>query len=307
MNFNKTNNINNKNINKNEDIILRKLNLKKHASNGFMQIYRNNNAHIDTKYLQYNKIIKNKTIKNENPFSIDSKYNSKIDFLRQKYIKNNYEMPIPNLKRTNPLKNIKNNTRTSLQAKTLKGKTNNFFKEYDFSNLYFPPKNKLEEKGKNNLKEYRIGLLSAGSTSYNSVIIPMISLKRQSSSYFIGNENDKNFGINDTTKTKKNFISYIKKTILSGKCKQNQKVRNLSSYVKKHVNEDFKDVEKLIPKFHKIKIEKGMMDSRLAKTLRDNFVENYYKNRKYQVRNRLKFIKSFNKEKAKNIYNDLDL
>ena len=307
MNFNKTNNINNKNINKNEDIILRKLNLKKHSSNGFMQIYRNNNAHIDTKYLQYNKIIKNKTIKNENPFSIDSKYNSKIDFLRQKYIKNNYEMPIPNLKRTNPLKNIKNNTRTSLQAKTLKGKTNNFFKEYDFSNLYFPPKNKLEEKGKNNLKEYRIGLLSAGSTSYNSVIIPMISLKRQSSSYFIGNENDKNFGINDTTKTKKNFISYIKKTILSGKCKQNQKVRNLSSYVKKHVNEDFKDVEKLIPKFHKIKIEKGMMDSRLAKTLRDNFVENYYKNRKYQVRNRLKFIKSFNKEKAKNIYNDLDL
>ena len=307
MNFNKTNNINNKNINKNEDIILRKLNLKKHSSNGFMQIYRNNNAHIDTKYLQYNKIIKNKTIKNENPFSIDSKYNSKIDFLRQKYIKNNYEMPIPNLKRTNPLKNIKNNTRTSLQAKTLKEKTNNFFKEYDFSNLYFPPKNKSEEKGKNNLKEYRIGLLSAGSTSYNSVIIPMISLKRQSSSYFIGNENDKNFGINDTTKTKKNFISYIKKTILSGKCKQNQKVRNLSSYVKKHVNEDFKDVEKLIPKFHKIKIEKGMMDSRLAKTLRDNFVENYYKNRKYQVRNRLKFIKSFNKEKAKNIYNDLDL
>ena len=307
MNFNKTNNINNKNINKNEDIILRKLNLKKHASNGFMQIYRNNNAHIDTKYLQYNKIIKNKTIKNENPFSIDSKYNSKIDFLRQKYIKNNYEMPIPNLKRTNPLKNIKNNTRTSLQAKTLKGKTNNFFIEYDFSNLYFPPKNNLEEKGKNNLKEYRIGLLSAGSTSYNSVIIPMISLKRQSSSYFIGNENDKNFGINDTTKTKKNFISYIKKTILSGKCKQNQKVRNLSSYVKKHVNEDFKDVEKLIPKFHKIKIEKGMMDSRLAKTLRDNFVENYYKNRKYQVRNRLKFIKSFNKDKAKNIYNDIDL
>ena len=51
MNFNKTNNINNKNINKNEDIILRKLNLKKHSSNGFMQIYRNNNAHIDTKYL----------------------------------------------------------------------------------------------------------------------------------------------------------------------------------------------------------------------------------------------------------------
>ena len=256
MNFNKTNNINNKNINKNEDIILRKLNLKKNSSKGFMQLYRNNNAHIDTKYLQYNKIIKNKTIKNENPFSIDSKYNSKIDFLRQKYIKNNYEMPIPNLKRTNPLKNIKNNTRTSLQAKTLKGKTNNFFNEYDFSNLYFPPKNNLEEKGKNNLKEYRIGLLSAGSTSYNS---------------------------------------------------QNQKVRNLSSYVKKHVNEDFKDVEKLIPKFHKIKIEKGMMDSRLAKTLRDNFVENYYKNRKYQVRNRLKFIKSFNKEKAKNIYNDIDL
>ena len=50
-----------------------------------------------------------------------------------------------------------------------------------------------------------------------------------------------------------------------------------------------------------------MMDSRLAKTLRDNFIENYYKNRKYQVRNRLRFIKSFNKGKINNIYNDINM
>ena len=311
MNINNSNNINNKNINKNEDIIFRKLNLQKHSPNSLMQKYRNSNINRDSNYIQYNKVIKNKiTKKNENPFSIDSIYNSKIDVLRQNYVRNNYEINFPNFKGTKPIKNNKNNTRTNLQAKTLKeknNKKNNFFSEYDFSSEYFPPKKKLEERGKNNLKEYRIGLLSAGSTSYNSIIIPMISLKRQSSSYFIGNENDKSLGINDTSKTRKNFMTYIKKSIVSGNCKQNQKVRNLSSYSKKHEREDFKEVEKLIPKFHKIKIEKGMMDSRLAKTLRDNFIENYYKNRKYQVRNRLRFIKSFNKGKINNIYNDINM
>ena len=86
--------------------------------------------------------------------------------------------------------------------------------------------------------------------------------------------------------------------------------KRISSYLcnKKARNEEFKDVEKLIPKFHKIKIEKGMMDSKLTKTLRDNFVSSYYKNRKYQINNRLRFLKSFNnKDKIRNIFNEIDL
>ena len=144
MNINNSNNINNKNINKNEDIIFRKLNLQKHSPNSLMQKYRNSNINRDSNYIQYNKVIKNKiTKKNENPFSIDSIYNSKIDLLRQNYVRNNYEINFPNFKGSKPIKNNKNNTRTSLQAKTLKeknNKKNNFFSEYDFSSEYFPPK-----------------------------------------------------------------------------------------------------------------------------------------------------------------------
>ena len=48
MNINNSNNINNKNINKNEDIIFRKLNLQKHSPNSLMQKYRNSNIELYT-------------------------------------------------------------------------------------------------------------------------------------------------------------------------------------------------------------------------------------------------------------------
>ena len=132
----------------------------------------------------------------------------------------------------------------------------------------------MNKKKKNNLKEYRLRLLSAGSTSYNNVIIPMISLTRQPSGFF--NENEKSFGNDNLKRSRKNYMTFRKKNIVSSDClRQNRKVRNLSSYSKIAGNEEFKDVEKLIPKFHKIKIEKGMMDSNLTKTLKDNFVANY--------------------------------
>ena len=157
-----------------------------------------------------------------------------------------------------------------------------------------------EERKKNDLKEYRLGLLSAGSTSYNNVIIPMLSLTRQPSNFFNDSENEKSFGNDETTKNKKNYMTYRKKNIISGNLKQNQKRRNMSSYSKKANEEEFKDVEKLIPKFHKIKIEKGMMDSNLTKTLKDNFVANYNRSRKLKIRN--EFLKLINdKDKIKNI------
>ena len=128
---------------------------------------------------------------------------------------------------------------------------NNFFNQYASASVYIQRKN--EEKKKNDLKEYRLGLLSAGSTSYNNVIIPMLSLTRQPSNFFNDSENEKSFGNDETTKNKKNYMTYRKKNIISGNLKQNQKRRNMSSYSKKANEEEFKDVEKLIPKFHKIK------------------------------------------------------
>jgi hypothetical protein len=50
------------------------------------------------------------------------------------------------------------------------------------------------------------------------------------------------------------------------------------------------------------------MDSKLTKTLRDNFMSNYYNNKKYQIRNRAGFLKLINnKGKIKNIFNEMNI
>ena len=224
---------------------------------------------------------------------------------------------MPNLKKQNSINKLKKtntNTNEIMNAQYQQQKSdnkkkdkNNFFGQCASSSVYIPSR-KNEEKGKNYFKEYRLGLLSAGSTSYNNVIIPMLSMTRHPSGFFDERENEKSFGNeNINIRNRKNYMTYRKKNVVSGgNLKSNRKVRNLSSYFKRAENEEFKDVEKLIPKFHKIKIEKGMMDTKLTKTLKDNFASNYHKNRKYQMKNRLEFMKLINnKSKIKSIYNDI--
>ena len=224
---------------------------------------------------------------------------------------------MPNLKKSNTINKLKKtNTNTNgiiniqyqqQKPDNQKKDKNNFFGQCASSSVYIPSR-KNEEKGKNYFKEYRIGLLSAGSTSYNNVIIPMLSMTRHPSGFFDERENEKSFGNeNINIKNRKNYMTYRKKNVVSGgNLKSNRKIRNLSSYSKRAENEEFKDVEKLIPKFHKIKIEKGMMDTKLTKTLKDNFASNYHKNRKYQIKNRLEFMKLINnKSRIKNIYNEM--
>ena len=308
--INKNKSISNNKINNNNLIPFRKLNLNKYNRNpkSFIQKYRNNSKKNifpsnkiintkDSKYLLYNRIIQNKMKKKENIFNIDSISLSKT---KESYLNINYQNPLPNLqqaKNNTIIQNFQEQQVKQPETNQAKGK-NTFFNQYASSSVYLPTR-KYEQKEKNYLKEYRLGLLSAGSTSYNNVIIPMISLMRQPSGFL--NENEKSFGNDNLKRSRKNYMTFRKKNIVSSDClRQNKKVRNLSSYSKIGNNEEFKDVEKLIPKFHKIKIEKGMMDSNLTKTLKDNFVANYNRSRKYKIRN--EFLKLINdKEKMKNI------
>ena len=235
--------------------------------------------------------------KESNMFSINSLPLSKT---KESYLNFNNKNILPNLQK-GKIESIDKIIPSQQQPlNQTKGKNNNFFNQCASSSVYLPSR-KYEHKEKSYLKEYRLGLLSAGSTSYNNVIIPMISLTRQPSGFFNANENEKSFGNENMKRTRKNYMTFRKKNIVSSDClRQNRKIRNLSSYSKLGSNEEFKDVEKLIPKFHKIKIEKGMMDSNLTKTLKDNFVANYYRTRKYKIKN--EFLKLLNdKEKIKNI------
>ena len=308
--INKNKSISNSKMNNNNLIPFRKLNLNKYNPKSFVQKYRNNSKKNiipsnkiintkDSKYLLYNRIIKNKMKKKENIFNFDSIPLSKT---KESYLNINCQNPLPNLQpaKNNIIQNFQVQQVQKVQqpqTNQAKGK-NTFFNQYASSSVYLPSR-KYERKEKSYLKEYRLGLLSAGSTSYNNVIIPMISLTRQPSGFF--NENEKSFGNDNLKRSRKNYMTFRKKNIVSSDClRQNRKVRNLSSYSKIAGNEEFKDVEKLIPKFHKIKIEKGMMDSNLTKTLKDNFVANYNRSRKYKIRN--EFLKLINdKEKIKNV------
>ena len=136
--------------------------------------------------------------KKENLFNFDSIPLSKT---KESYLNINYQNPLPNLQ---PAKNniIQNFQVQQPQTNQAKGK-NTFFNQYASSSVYLPSR-KYEQKEKNYLKEYRLGLLSAGSTSYNNVIIPMISLTRQPSGFF--NENEKSFG-NDNLKRSRKYFS----------------------------------------------------------------------------------------------------
>ncbi len=141
--------------------------------------------------------------KKENLFNFDSIPLSKT---KESYLNINYQNPLPNLQpaKNNIIQNFQVQQVQKVQqpqTNQAKGK-NTFFNQYASSSVYLPSR-KYEQKEKSYLKEYRLGLLSAGSTSYNNVIIPMISLTRQPSGFF--NENEKSFG-NDNLKRSRNIF-----------------------------------------------------------------------------------------------------
>ena len=177
--INKNKSISNSKMNNNNLIPFRKLNLNKYNPKSFVQKYRNNSKKNiipsnkiintkDSKYLLYNRIIKNKMKKKENIFNFDSIPLSKT---KESYLNINYQNPLPNLQPT------KNNIIQNFQVKQV--------------------------QQVQNLRQIKQKYLSPGSTSYNNVIIPMISLTRQPSGFF--NENEKSFGYDNLKRSRKYF------------------------------------------------------------------------------------------------------
>ena len=273
----------------------KKLFFKKHNQISLMQKYRNNNNNSNRNILNINKILNKKELRNSihnnviKNISIKKEKNvNDIKCLKYSLINDKYQYNDGhNIKITRLIEKKQNDIfkkimeRKIIKSKIDKNNISNFFSHNASESVYIPSRKKTV-KNNYDIKEYRLGLLSAGSTSYNNVIIPMISLSRQPSGFFnkhnnIERENEKCFG-EYTLKNRENYRTYRKNNLFfnkSGQNGQNQKVRKLSSFQKRNNLEEFKDVEKLISKFHKIKIEKGMMDSKLTKTLKDNFISTY--------------------------------
>ena len=166
--------------------------------------------------------------------------------------------------------------------------------------------------------KYRLGLLSAGSSSYNNVIIPMLSLRRPVSNFNFGGDklwnngdsNSNNINIKNEIKEENkpmekedSVIFRNKNTINVFKNKYTIKSQKYKDRLCDSENNDdllYRNMEKLIPKFHKIKIEKGMMNTNIANTLGKKLFINYYN--QHNKNNKLPI--SFKNDRKNNIYNN---
>ena len=188
------------------------------------------------------------------------------------------------------------------------------------SKKYFSPGGMLNQNYTEDLSKFRMGLLSAGSTSNNNIIIPMIPIRRPVSNFNFGggqlwnnfennnininNNNiidkvtnindDKNANINNNLKKEDDEIifdpEFNKKDSISPKRNyniynksNNNATRNKSfksqdlkkQYEANDINNLYIGMDKMITKLHKIKIEKGMMNSGIVNSLNKKFNNDY--------------------------------
>ena len=283
--------------------------------------------------------------------------------LKDKYVKESATLPElnPNTYKNNL--SIKNNTNDNYNTKkitTLKSKTifeeklkyfrtksvssdkikmainnndinknskNNLLNYSPSTSAYTNSTKKISSNKANNLTEdlskFRIGLLSAGSSSYTNVIIPMITLKRPVSNFNFGGDKlwnnmgdinlnnlddrneikEKNEYENKPKEKEESVIFKNNKNNLNGVFNNNKMVYKSQKYNEKLSDSDnnnelmYKNMEKLIPKFHKIKIEKGLMNTKIANSLGKKLFINYYNQRN---KNNKLAIRFSNKNERKN-------
>ena len=155
--------------------------------------------------------------------------------------------------------------------------------------------NRTEDESK-----FRSGLLSAGRSNNNNIIIPIISNKRPNSNFIFSGEQSLNNLMNGVRKVKTSDIinknyeqspSEINDTNLNkfsqiNKMKNNQKYNlynksrnnktaNLSKKNNRFAGIGVFDRDKIFNKFHKIKIEKGMMNSGLISSINQKLLGEY--------------------------------
>ena len=204
------------------------------------------------------------------------------------------------------------------------------------SKKYFTPTGFGAQNYTEDVSKYRMGLLSAGSSSNNNIIIPIIPMRRPVSNFNFGggqlwnnlennNLTHKNISIlnninvldkaiYDEKKNNNNIIQnmpnntrkegeennidiFPKKDLVANHSNKNYNIYNKPNYVtrnKSYQNKDLKKqfepfsmennmnvnnmylgMDKMITKLHKIKIEKGMMNSGIMNSLNKKFNNDY--------------------------------
>ena len=170
--------------------------------------------------------------------------------------------------KTNFFKNIKLNTNSNYLNDNTQTTTiaTNSTKKYTSSKV-----NNIQSLNEDS-SQFSMGLIPAGSTTNNNIIIPILTMRRPASNFNNGggmlhnfNEHCNNFGLNKQNENLENngeiFNISKSKNIRNKICKsQEMKGRFNSSMKNKEIYNLFPGMQKLMPNFHKIKIEKGMFN-----------------------------------------------
>ena len=186
--------------------------------------------------------------------------------------------------KTNFFKNIKLNTNSNYLNDNTQSTTiaTNSTKKYSSSKI----NNNIQSLNEDT-SQFSMGLISGGSTTNNNIIIPILTMRRPASNFnngggIIYNFNEKN-GINKKNENLDNnieLINYNKIKNERNKISKSQEIKRRfnASMKNKEIYNIFPGMQKLIPNFHKIKIEKGMSNIGLGNSLNKKISVDYNNN-----------------------------
>ena len=172
---------------------------------------------------------------------------------------------------TDPLKDLKNIN--FLKSKAINVNSNNNINDNTQATTLIAYSTKKFSSKVNNIKsingdltQYGMGLISAGSTTNNNIIIPILTKARPESNFNCGggllkifNENLENNDKNKTIYSNKNIRQTKSRNSRKKICKSQEIQKRVNASMKnKELYQIFPEIQKIMPNFHKIKIEKGM-------------------------------------------------
>ena len=190
------------------------------------------------------------------------------------------------------------------------------------SKKYFSPSGMGNQNYTEDLSKFRMGLLSAGSSSNNNIIIPMITNRRPVSNFNFGggqlwnnfennnklkiekeinNNEEKNIKINNNIQKdeqENNYDGELNKKEINTNLNNSKKNYNIYNKTNSHIknkiykaqdmkkkfepfpikndtNNLYLGLDKIVNKLHKIKIEKGMMNTGILNSLKQEFNNDY--------------------------------
>ena len=145
--------------------------------------------------------------------------------------------------------------------------------------------------------QYGMNLISTTSSTNNNIIIPILTMRRPASNFNCGggilhsfNNNEVKFGKNNDKNEINCELNNLNNDVKRSKVCKSQEIKGRfsASMKNKNINNLFPEMQKFIPNFHKIKIEKGMFNTKLGNSLTKKISfenKNLYGNNMIKIKN----------------------